>query len=183
MRKQWLPILLTLFLTAGVAAAQELVYEVDGKPLFSVEVTDGWVVDLDFAEEAKEAGTYREGRPLEFRVVEIRPDDGGEAWVGLWSIPGASNLDEAVEYSSGLNRDLFSALEISRPKDTELNGMPARTASGSGTHQGQEVELILVLFEPREGSVAAGLYVGAENAWSTYEEQLRAMAASLAPAG
>ena len=179
------PFIVALLLGAVAVAGhgQALVYEVDDKPLFSIEVPEGWVVDLDFADEAREAGTYQEGEPLELRIVEIRPGDGGKTWVGLWAVPKATNLDEAEDYIASLNQDLFSSLEISRPTDRELNGMPARTAAGTGVHQGEDVEFILALFEPASGTVAAGLYVGAVDAWQSYVTELEEMVASLEPAG
>ena len=170
-----------LALVAAAAQPQGLVYEQDGKPLFSIELPDGWVVDLDFEDEAREAGTWQEGEELQIRIVEARPDDGSKIWVGLWGLPWVSNLDEAVEYLAGLNQDIFSEVEISRPKDTDLNGMAARTATGKAVHQGEEVEFIVALFEPRAGSIAIGMYVGAVDGWKDWEAELERMVKSLQP--
>ena len=176
-----LALLLTLVATAG--QAQALVYEHMDQPLFEIDFPDGWVVDLDFADEARDAGAYVEGEELALRIVEARPGDGAKIWVGLWAIPDVATLDEAVEYLSQLNADLYTAVEISRPEETKLNGMAARTARGNATHEGEDIEFLVALFEPKPGIVAMGLYVGAVDTWQGYVAELEAMVASLQPAG
>ncbi len=170
---------LLIALTATVVQGQALVYEVDDKPLFEIDFPEGWLVDLDFKDEAKAAGAYTEGEELRIRVVEANPGDGAEVWVGLWALPDISDLDEGMNYVASLNGDLFSEIEISRPEEREINGMPARVMTANAVHEGQDVELILALFVPRTGTVAAALYVGATDIWRSYETELRGMLNSL----
>ena len=180
-RKALYTVLLLCF-AAGASQGQTLIYEHQGSPLFSIEFPEGWLVDLDFEAEAREAGTYREGEELEIRILEANPGDGAHIWVGLWALPDARTLDEGVTYFTTLNRDLFTDLEVSEPEARELNGMAARILRGTAKRDGEAVELTMALFEARPGTIAAGLYVGAPDAWRTYREELESMLASLAPA-
>ncbi len=169
--------------TLGSAAqGQVLVYEIDDEPLFEIDFPSGWLVDLDFKDEARAAGAYTEGEELRIRIVEANPGDGAEIWVGLWAIPDVTDLDEGMDYVASLNSDLFSEIEMSRPEEREINGMPARVMTATAVHDGQDVELLLALFVPRADTVAAGLYVGATDIWREYESELRGMMSSLQPA-
>jgi hypothetical protein len=171
-----------IFVVAARVSGQALVYEVEDEPLFAVEFPDGWQVDLDFADEARAAGTYTDSESLAIRIVEASPADGAEIWVGLWAVPGARSLDEGLEYAASLNSDLFTDLEVSPPVAKDLNGMAARVLTATAQRDGQAVELIFALFEPRAGAIAAALYVGAAEIWRSYRPELEPMVASLAPA-
>lgn len=166
----------------STAEAQMLIYEHDDDPLFSVEIPEGWTVDLNFDQEAREAGVPEDEKPL-FDIVEVSPSDGGHVWLGFWAVPMASTIDEGVAYFESLGGDLFEEKEVLDPEDTKLNGMTARTWKGTGKHQGEDVEFVMALFEPRGGAIAAALYVGARDAWESYREELAAMVASIEPAG
>ena len=181
--KKVLSLALLLLISSAAVHAQQLIYEHDDKPLFSIEFPDGWDIDLDFKAEAIEAGTYVEGEPLEIRIVEANPSDGAHLWIGLWAVPDASNLDEGTEYLQSLNADLFPDLDLSDPEKRDLNGMAARVAMGTATLDGEPVEMIIALFQPAEATVAVGLYVGAVDVWKDYEAELKAMVTSLRPAG
>jgi hypothetical protein len=172
---------LGLLLTAP-AEAQTLTYEHQGSPLFKITYPAGWLVDLDFQQEAKEAGAYKEGEPLELRIIEARPSDGRHLWVGLWVVPDATDLDQGEAYIASLRQDLFTDVEVSQPTTASLGGMPARLASGNALREGEPVELKIALFEPRAGIVAAALYVGIDEAWQEHRDELDAMAASIRPA-
>jgi hypothetical protein len=169
-------------LLAAAAQAQTLTYEHQGKPLFSVTYPAGWLIDLDFQQEAEEAGAYKEGKPLELRIVEARPSDDRHLWVGIWVVPDATDLEQGKAYVASLRQDLFTDLEVSEPTSASLGGMPALLASGSARREGEPVELNVALFEPRAGIVAAALYVGKEDAWRDYRDELDAMATSIRPA-
>ena len=171
-----------LALGATGAGAQPLVYEHDGQPLFSLQVPEGWQVDLDFSAEAREAGVAEGEEPL-FEIVEISPGDDSHVWFGVWALADISTLDQGLTYLGSLRGDLFTDLEASEPMATELGGMAARTISGTAKREGESVELAMALFAPRENSVVAILYVGAPDAWRSHEEALAGIMASLEPAG
>jgi hypothetical protein len=181
--KRILSLALPLLISSAAVHAQQLVYEHDDKPLFSIELPDGWDIDLDFKAEAIEAGTYVEGEPLQIQIVEANPSDGAHLWIGLWAVPDASTLDEGIEYLQSLNADLFPDLTLSDPEQRDLNGMVARVATGTATLDSEPVEMIIALFQPRASAVAVGLYVGAVDVWQGYVAEREAMVASLAPAG
>ena len=167
-----------LVVAAADAGAQTLIYEHDERPMFSIEVPEGWLVDLDFEDEARAAGGAEGEEPM-FRVVEISPRDGSHVWLGVWALPQVATLDEGLVYLASLSGDLFTDLEASEPQSTEFRGMAARTLKGTGVHKGESVELAMALFAPREGSIAAILYVGAPDAWRAHAEELAGMVASL----
>jgi hypothetical protein len=169
-------------LMATAVVAEDLVYQYEDQPLFSMVVPEGWVTDLDFAQEAREAGMPEGEEPL-FNVVEIAPDDGSHVWFGIWALPEVSTLDEGLEYLANLSGDLFADFERSEPKVTELQGMAARTIRGTGVYKDEDVEVALALFAPRKGAVVAVLYAGAPGAWKEHTEALSGMVASLKPAG
>ncbi len=177
------PMLLSLLAMAATGAvAETLVYEHDEKSLFSIEVPEGWLIDLDFADEARAAGNAEGEAPM-FRIVEISPGDGSHIWFGIWALPDVATLDEGLTYLASLEQDLFTDLEASEPVATEFRGMDARTIKGTGVHEGESVELAMALFEPREGSIVTILYVGAPDAWRAHSEALAGMVASLEAAG
>jgi hypothetical protein len=172
-----LSMVLLLALAAGSAGADALVYEEGGEPLFTIEIPDDWQVDLDFADEAREAGAA-EGEEPEFRIVEIWPRDESHVWLGVWSLPDVSTLDEGLAYLSTLRGDLFSDVEISEPKAGEVHGMPTRTMKGSAKRDGDDVRFAMALFSPREGAVVAVLYAGEPQAWEANREALAGMVSS-----
>jgi len=183
MTKKILSFALLSLLVSAASQAQQLVYEHDDKPLFSIEFPNGWDIDLDFKSEAIEAGTFVEGEPLEIRIVEANPSDGAHIWIGLWAVPGAATLDDGVDYLTGLNADLFPDLALGEPEERDLNGMEAIVSTGTATLDGEAVEMIITLFQPSEGTVAVGFYVGAVDVWRDYEAELQAMVDSLRPVG
>jgi len=173
---------LLLALVAATATAQTLTYDYEGSPLFSATFPEGWLIDLDFAEEARESGAYEDGEEPAMRIVEARPADGRKLWVGLWAVPDIETLDDGVAYFRSLRQELFTDVELSAPEETELGGMSARVSHGAARREGGPVELKIALFQPRPGAVAAALYVGAPDAWRAHSAELDAMVASLRPA-
>jgi hypothetical protein len=181
MRRKAFLLVLCLSALAGAAEAQTLTYDHDDAPLFSITFPDGWLVDLNFRQEAEEAGTVAAGEEPELRVVEARPGDGRHVWVGLWVVPGARTLDEGADYFASLRQDLFTDVELSDVEKGNLAGMPSRHASGTAVREGAPVDLKIALFEPRAGIVAAALYVGEPEAWKQSAAELEQMAASIRP--
>lgn len=175
MRGRVLVFLLMLGLPAvGPASGDELVYEADGRPLFTMQIPDDWQVDLDFEQEAREAGAA-EGEEPRFRVVEIWPRDEGHVWLGVWSLPEVRTLDEGLEYLSTLDDDLFTDVTVSEPEATEFHGMAARTLEGTAKRDGKLIRFAMALFEPAAGSIVAALYAGEPGAWEAYSEALDGM--------
>lgn len=180
----------TILLAVGLAAvlaagahAQTLTYDHEGEPLFSITYPSGWLIDLNFRQEAEEAGAIEPGEEPALRVVEARPGDDRHLWVGLWVVPDVASLEEAVDYFASLRQELFTDVELSPIEELELGGMPGRGATGTAKREGESVELRIALFQPRAGVVGAALYVGKPDAWRLYRDELEAMAASIRPAG
>jgi len=169
-----------LILVAAVGRSQTLVYEHQDQPLFSIEIPNGWLVDLDFAQEARQAGAPA-GEEPELRVVEVSPGDGSHVWLGVWALPDAGTLDEGAAYFASLRQDLFTEVDLSPPATATLHGMSARTSKGTAVRDGEAVELAVALFEPRVGAIVAALYVGEPDAWRMHSEELEAMIESLEP--
>lgn len=173
---------LGLLLLPGLCLAGTLTYSHDGKPLFSITFPDGWIVDTDFVEEAKAAGTYMGGEP-DLRIIEAMPGDGSKLWFGAWVAPKATTLEEGLEYIASLDGELFTGVESSEPKGAALGDMAAKTFYGTARREGEEVEFAVALFEPRESVIAVALYVGRPQTWEKHHSELTALVDSIEPAG
>jgi hypothetical protein len=165
----------------ALARAETVVYTHEGRPLFSMTVPDRWLIDTDFADEAKAAGVDPTVGPA-IRIVEVMPGDGTKLWLGAWVVPRASTLERGLEYVTSLDGELFSDIVVSPPRETELGGMKARALSGTATREGEKVELAAVLFEARPGVIAVVLYVGRPDTWSAHRDELQRIVASVQPA-
>ncbi len=177
-RTCFLALLFVLALSLA-SVAQTLTYEYEGQPLYSITYPAGWLLDLDFAQEAEEAGTPQEKA---LRIVEARPNDDLHLWVGTWRVPDSSTLDEGAAYLASLGPSLFADVETDEPRDAEWKGMPARITEGTALREGESVELKMAIFEPKKGVIAAVLYVGAVDAWEMHRGELEAIAKSIRPA-
>jgi len=171
---------LALFLVPGLSVAESIDYEHDGSPLFSITFPDGWYVDEDYTAEAKVAGTYEGGEP-EIRILEAMPGDGTKLWFGIWVAPKATTFGRALEYAASLDGYLFTDVDSTEPKETELSGMPAKTFYGTAQREGEDVEFAAALFEPRDEVIVVALYVGRPQTWETHQEELEAVVDSIAP--
>jgi hypothetical protein len=165
----------------AVAREQKYVYNHEGRPLFSISLPDGWLLDTDFGDEARAAGVDKAGGP-EIRIVEAMPGDGTKLWLGAWVVPRASTLDRGLEYVTSLDGELFSDIALSPATETALGGMKARALAGTAKRDGEKVELAAVLFEARPGVIAVVLYVGLPDTWSKHRAELRQIVASVQPA-
>ena len=164
------------------AGATTLTYDHDGEDLLQVDFPAGWVIDTDYVEEAKAAGTYQGGEP-EIRIVEAMPADGTRLSFGFWVAPRTPTLDKGLEYAASLDGSLFTDVEATDPEATELGGMPARTFQGTAKRQGDDVEFAMALIEARKGVVVAVLYVGVPDSWAKHQEELESIVGSLRRAG
>jgi hypothetical protein len=165
----------------ALARGEKVVYDHEGRPLFSVTLPDRWFLDTDFSDEARAAGVEEGARPG-IRIVEAMPDDGTKLWLGAWVVPKASTLERGLEYVTSLDSDLFSDIAISPAKETQLGGMKARALAGTAKREGEKVELAAVLFEARPGVIAVLLYVGLPETWTKHRDELQRIVASVQPA-
>jgi hypothetical protein len=175
-------VLVLAFVLPMLVQAQTLVYEDAGEPLFVVEFPPDWLVDTDFLDEARAAGNVDEAGPR-LRILEAMPVDGSKLWLGFWVVPRVSTLSEAIDYLASLDAELFTDVERTPPAERTLNGMPAKSLTGTALRQGERVEFAAVLFEPRPQAVAMALYVGRPETWKRNSDALAAIRESLAPAG
>jgi hypothetical protein len=183
MRKLASVVLLAVAWLGATANAREekVVYEHEGRPLFTFTLPDRWFLDTDFTDEARAAGVDQGAGP-EIRIVEAMPGDGTKLWLGAWVVPRASTLDRGLEYVASLDGELFSDIAVSPPRETEIGGMKARALSGTAKREGEKVELAAVLFEARPGVIAVVLYVGRPETWSKHRDELQRIVASVEPA-
>jgi hypothetical protein len=165
----------------ALAREQKFVYNHDGRPLFSFTLPDGWLLDTDYADEARAAGADTSAGP-EIRIVEAMPGDGTKLWLGAWVVPRASTLDRGLEYVASLDGELFSDIAVSPPRETTIGGMKAMALAGTAKREGEKVELAAVLFESRPGVIAVVLYVGLPDTWSKHRDELQRIVASVQPA-
>lgn len=165
----------------ALASEQKFVYSHEGRPLFSFTLPDGWLLDTDYADEARAAGVDAGSGPG-IRIVEAMPGDGTKLWLGAWVVPRASTLERGLEYVASLDGELFSDIAVAPPRETEIGGMKARVLAGTAKREGERVELAAVLFEARPGVIAVVLYVGLPETWSKHRDELQRIVASVQPA-
>ena len=175
---------LRLIVLAGMLAVatssqgQTLTYDHDGEALFSIDYPPGWLVDLDFEQEAEEADVPPDEA---LRIIEARPNEDQHLWVGIWVVPDATTLDEGAAYTGSLNQDLFTVLDVGEPQRAEANGMSTLQIGGTAEREGEAVQFRAVLFEPRSGVIAAALCVGSLEAWKAHQVDIEAIATSIVP--
>jgi len=174
--------LLSLLILPALSGAETMTYDHDGEPLLAMTFPAGWLVDTNYVEDAKAAGTYKGGEP-EIRIVEAMPEDGTRLWIGTWVAPRTSTLEKGLEYAASLDGSLFTDVEATEPEATEIGGMAARTFHGTAKRQEEDVEFAMALLEPRDGVIVAVLYVGEPETWTKHEAELTAIVESLRPAG
>ena len=176
-----LPIL-ALLLVPGLCRAETVQYSNDSGSLFTLTFPDGWYIDQDYEAEAKAAGADQNGDPA-IRILEAMPGDGSKLWFGIWSVPNATTLDKGIEYVASLDGYLFTEVQASEPKATQLGGMEAKTLYGTALREGEEVEFAVALFEPRDEVIVVALYVGRPQTWKAHQSDLQALVDSIAPVG
>ena len=176
--KTGIVILLALAVMPGLAGAEPYVYKHDGEPLFSITFPGEWYVDTDYMREAKDSGP-----DTGLRILEAMPNDGTKLWFGIWVAPEkVTNFDQALEYVGSLDGELFTNVEFSRPRDTSLGGMAAKTFQGLARRLNEDVEFAVAIFEPREGMFTVALYVGRPQTWGKHQAQLDKVVDSIKPA-
>lgn len=148
----------------------------DGTAVFSIEIPDGWRLDLDF-EPAPEGSDIPPPR-----VVEAIPKDGSKLWLGTWVLSEITSLDDAREYFESLEQYILNAVVIEQINEENLNNMSARVLRGSAKKEHEPVEWVMALFQPRAELVAGILYIGVPEARQLREAELRAIVKSVRPA-
>ena len=169
---------IALLLVAAPGQAEPLTYEHDGEPLFTITYPDSWYYGGNATDDEESAS----GRDGALRILQAMPNDDTRLWFGVWVAPAkVTTLDEGLDYLASLDGDLFTDVEATEPQPADFNGMPARTFFGTARRQDQDVEYAVAVFLPRDGTVAAVLYVGLLDTWKKHESQLREMVASISP--
>ena len=169
--------LLTLSWCAA-AIAHSFVYEdEDGTPVFRISYPQGWLLELDFA--APDPGGDAPPAP---RVVEAMPKDGSLLWLGTWVPPGVTDFAQAAAYFDSLEQYLLTEVQAQEPAARDLNGMAARIIRGTAKKDGEPVEWVMAFFQPRQGVIAAALYVGVIEARDRYRQDLDSIIDSISPA-
>lgn len=151
---------------------------VDGTPVFSVDFPDGWRLDLDFDPPAEGIDA-----PPPPRVVEAIPKDGAKLWLGTWVLTEIADVADARAYFESLEQYILNDVVIEEAKESDLNGMEARTFRGSAKKGKEPVEWVMAFFTPRLNTVAGILYIGVPKARRTREAELRGIVESIRSAG
>ena len=178
MRIQALILVVGLWLTTSFAQAETITYHLEDQPLFSITFPDDWYTDIDFADEAEAASVA----DSEIRILEAMPSDGTKLWFGIWVAPRVDSIDRGLDYLESLDTELFSQIDASEPRETELGGMRAMTFYGTAVRQEEDVEFAVALFQLRPEVIVVALYVGRPDTWNRHEEALAAIVESLSPA-
>lgn len=105
-------------------------YETDGAPVFRFEVPDNWTLRTgqDTNPKLMPAGTA----PMP-RIVSMAPEAAGAGamWVGFWSPPGVSTIEEAEAHVSRTSKTLLESSKEESREDLVIGAGPARVVLGS----------------------------------------------------
>jgi hypothetical protein len=162
---------------AGAASSETLTYEHAGEPLLEIDLAAGWSADLDFDQEAAEAGVEPG-----IRVLELSPEDGSHAWMGLWVPPDIEDLEAAARYLGGLYEHILQDVEADEPASDELNGMAADWVTGTARLEGESVRFLVVYFQVTPKTAALSLWAATPETVEAHRAELEAMIRSIRPA-
>jgi hypothetical protein len=172
-------ILLALF-SAASKADTAVTYSTQDTSYFSIEIPDGWGVnvgsDMDTAE-------LPEGDLPPPRIITVMPEDSSILWFGAWVPVYLQTLDAAQEYLSSLDKFLVDNPVLNKTDDVNLNDMPARYFRGKGEKEGLPVDFFVMLFQISEDTIGIAIYIGPLETTTLHREELLGMMKSISPIG
>lgn len=139
-------------LPATAIAGTPVTYTDGGRALFEVEVPDFWSLRTgglrDFA------GPEPEDIRDVSRVFGMTPEAHEGIWVGFVSPFDVSTLAQAREYLRDIGPFLVQDAEVSAPTERRINGLPARSLTGSGRRDGTAIDFTVIAIDLPNGRVA-----------------------------
>ena len=155
------------------AASQTVAYSLNGAPVFTLRMPDGWKF---------------ESRPNP-RSPETKRISGtasnGLVWFGVWVVKDVKTVDEAYKYVQKTAKTLITdAKETKAPYIGELNGMKAKFSQHNGTMKMQDgkpqmFNARVVLFETASGRVGIAVCMADTEGLKTEQANIDAFFSSI----
>lgn len=178
MLKHTISLLSLLLFSSGLNADAAVIYSLQDKPYFSMEIPDSWLVNVGSEVDAAEVP---EGELPPPRVITVMPDEESILWFGAWIPVYLQSLDEAQEYLSSLDGFLVDKPELVKTDDVNLNDMPARYFMGKGEREGKPVDFFVMLFQLSKDNIGIAIYIGPPTTTNAHQDVLRGMMKSISP--
>ena len=180
-----LGLLMVLLFSGSTPVAQSFLYELDGKPLFSMSHPLGWSVVV---ERSEELAVKPDGQALMPTLITARPSV-GQLWYGIWVCDKIDDFDDAQHYLASLTEHVFDNVTPSKFETGVYNGMDMRYYEGTAvylrpeanaTHR-ENVDFFAAFFKPGDKGVGIALYVGLPSATERYRDALAQSLQSIRP--
>jgi hypothetical protein len=182
-KNEWLKgyalgVLVACVCLSHAAAAVTVVYETQGRVLFSFAVPDHWQVLTGFE---VDPSMMTDGRTPKARIVSAIPRVEAERvmWTGLWAPPQVQRLDETADYLARVSPRLMADPHVTFREERVINGQQARIVSGTGIRDERELDFALVAIQIAVDRVAFAAFIGEPDAFDRHEDELIAMMNSI----
>ena len=177
MLKHTISLLSLLLFSTALNADVAVIYSLQDKPYFSMEIPDSWLVNVGSEIDAQ----VPEDEQPPPRVITVMPEEESILWFGAWVPVYLQSLDEAQEYLSSLDDFLVDKPVLVKTDDVNLNDMPARYFMGKGEREGKPVDFFVMLFQLSQDQIGIAIYIGPPATTSAHKDVLRGMMKSISP--
>ena len=178
MLKHSITLLSLLLFSTALNADVQVIYILQDKPYFSMEIPDSWQVNVGSEIDAAQVQQDEQPPP---RVITVMPEEESILWFGAWVPVYLQSLDEAQEYLSSLDDFLVDKPELVKTDDVNLNDMPARYFMGKGEIDGKPVDFFVMLFQLSKDNTGVAIYIGPPATTNAHQDVLRGMMKSISP--
>ena len=170
---------LVLLATAGLTWAQtSITYSTQGVKYFSVEIPDGWMVNV--GTEATEV-LSPEGETPQSRLITTMPEDGLPLWLGMWVPSDVQNFTEAKDYLDSLNIELLTDVVATERITDKVNGMDVYYVAGTGKKEKEAMCFRAAFIRLSDKNIAIIIYIGPHQSTITHGDDLKEILLSIHP--
>ena len=178
MLKYTISLLSLLLFSTALNADVAVIYSLQDKPHFSMEIPDSWLVNVGSEIDAVQVPEGEQPPP---RVITVMPDEESILWFGAWVPVYLHSLNEAQDYLSSLDDFLVDKPVLVKTDDVNLNDMPARYFMGKGERDAQPVDFFVMLFQLSKDNIGVAIYIGPPATTNAHQHVLRGMMKSISP--
>ena len=178
MMKCTITLLSLLLFSTTLSADVAVIYSLQDKPYFSMEIPDSWRVNVGSETDTAQVPEDEQAPP---RVITVMPEEESILWFGAWIPVYLQSLDEAQQYLSSLDDFLVDKAVLVKTDDVNLNAMPARYFMGKGERDGKPVDFFVMLFQLSEDNIGVAIYIGPPATTNAHRDALRGMMKSISP--
>lgn len=173
MKTKLLMITILCLASAVPVASQTVAYSLNGAPVFSVSMPDGWRF------EARPNPRNPEAKRISGTASK------GLVWFGVWVVKDAKTIDDAYKYVQATARTLITdAKETKAPSAMTVNGMKGKYSEHSGTMKMEDGKPQLfnaqvLLFEAGSGRIGIAACLADTEGQAAEKEHIDAFFKSL----